>query len=182
MPSSSTGHHDVGISREQPSSTGQLLTFSSGCKLNMKVDSEIEMESGSTFNVESGAYFVLNSGAYFSNENITTPTKVSTAISADGLTYFSSGGNYYLKTRQGAMKTLLSLTTEVVNVIAGTSLAAGRYGTSKECCLGITNAKAGKGMGIGVQLFGVGASTWSVITPSSGALTSIASASSSLAT
>lgn len=57
MPSTSTGYHPRSIVRERPSSSGQLMSFSSGCKLNMKVDSEIEMESGSTMNVESGAVF-----------------------------------------------------------------------------------------------------------------------------
>jgi hypothetical protein len=55
MPSTSTGYGKQTIYREQFSSGGQLMGFSSGCKLNFKVDSELEMESGSTFNLESGA-------------------------------------------------------------------------------------------------------------------------------
>ena len=55
MASTSTGFNKSLINRLMPSSSGQMEEFSSGCKLNMKVNSEIEMESGSTLNMESGA-------------------------------------------------------------------------------------------------------------------------------
>lgn len=58
MASTSTGFNKSLVLRRMPSSSGQTEEFSSGCKLNMKVNSEIEMESGSTFNLESGS--VLN--------------------------------------------------------------------------------------------------------------------------
>ena len=163
--STSTGYHEKTITREPPTSSGQVMSWADGCKEDF----------------DSGAEVVFNIGSAFSNENIAEPQKLSTALPADGLSYFTTGGDYYLKARKGAQKTLVSFTTEIVSILAGTSLAAGRFGTSKECCLGISNVKLVKGMGAAVQLVGIGASTWVVMTHSSGMLATVQSASSSVA-
>lgn len=188
MASTSTGYAKSLISKEQPSSSGQVMTWSSGCTLNIQAGAvfkntgSVQIKSGSTMDVESGGYFTVASGGKSANENVSQPTKLSTALPDEGVSYITTGGNYYLKPRLGARKTIISLTTEIVSILAGTSLAACRFGTSKETCVGITNKKFSKGMGMSIELIGIGATTWLLLSPSSAALGGVASASSSLAT
>ena len=175
MASTSTGYHEPLITKERPSSSGQVMRFSSGCMLVLNNDAKVEMESGSTF--------VIESGGVLRNENAAEPTKKSTKLSAHGVSYFTTGGLYYLQPVKGARKTLINFSTEIVNIAAGTSADACRFGTSKESNLGINGALAPKPyMGISVDLYAVGNSTWFVLLQSSAAPASIASASSSLAT
>lgn len=77
MASTSTGYARSVISKEQPSSSGQVETFSSGCILNvdagavsrnrgqieLKSGAELELESGSTLNVETGGSVQIKGGA-----------------------------------------------------------------------------------------------------------------------
>ena len=83
MASTSTGLQPVGIARWMASSTGAFEEFSSGSKLNMKVNSEIEMESGSTFNMESGAVLNVRAGAAIkvaSSGAISVPVTMHTSL------------------------------------------------------------------------------------------------------
>ena len=95
MASTSTGFNKSLINRLMPSSSGQMEEFSSGCKLNMKVNSEIEMESGSTFNLESGSYMNLRSGAI---SNIAGKTQVTSGGELElesGSTLNVESGSYF---------------------------------------------------------------------------------------
>ena len=127
MPSTSTGYQPRMITRGQPSSSGQLETFSSGCKLNMKVDSEIEMESGSTMNVESGAVFNIagkqqvKSGGELELESGSTMN-----VESGGSLSVNSGG--ILKFAVTAQSTAVpSMPRDGISVLSSAVAAAAKY-------------------------------------------------------
>jgi len=98
MASTSTGYNKWGIWKEQFSTAGQVMRWSSGSKAYFSNDAEIEMESGSTMNVESGAAVRINNGAYFVNENVLTITAsgvYGTTVAPKGIIWLNptSSGN-----------------------------------------------------------------------------------------
>jgi len=127
MASTSTGYNKSVISREQPSSSGQVMSFTSGCILNVNAGAKanlsgkiemnsgstfdiesgakltaasgakVAMESGSTFDVESGGYLTVANGGYFADENLTTVT----ASGVYGTTVSARGTIYLNPTSSG---------------------------------------------------------------------------------
>ena len=163
MPSSSTGYPERMITKAQPTSSGQYQTFSSGCKLNMKVDSEIEMESGSTFNLESGAHLTIRSGGRFLDQNVTTSTGHTgvAAITNYGVTLCRATGVRTLDPVKGARKTLIFYGSTKAAYVRGSTRAKVKFGTSNTVLVITPTSKIDEeGLGYGVDLVGQSSIVW----------------------
>lgn len=183
MPSTSTGYGKQTIYKEQYSSGGQLMGFSSGCKLNMKIGSEIEMESGSTFNVEAGAYISLNTSGSVLYEKVikySTATHVVKgaikAIPPSGFAYISG---FSTKTnsnstalrmwlasppKAGIRKTILVRNTTRILEICASSSKVVEFGTSggKDYSLVMAPTTKSKDAGVMVNLVSISSKLWHV--------------------
>jgi hypothetical protein len=190
MPSSSTGYPERMITKAQPSSSGQYQTFSSGCKLNMKVDSEIEMESGSTFNLEAGAKMnvyggvVAQTSSYFripveSKTSNTTDQKLQayglsrlTAATSNPASTGKGGPKYTLRQPKGAgyIKTILLHDTTYTVAIRGSTDKTVEFHTSgKKYYSMLLVGKAGASTSLNsVDIVSLSSVLWALKSKSSG--------------
>jgi len=177
MASTSTGYNKSIITKEQPSSSGQVMSFTSGCILNIqngaiyrvKSGGEMEIESGSTINVESGGSLSVNSGAIF-KVGLTNQSSAVTAMPRDGISAMSTAvavaTNYLMAgpPKAGIRKTIITYST-LAATIRGASLAAsGIYfgSASTNHAIVITPTSLQQKVGVVVDLIGQSSLQWGV--------------------
>lgn len=81
MASTSTGYHSRTIVREQPTSSGQVQTFSSGCIQNFNASAELRVQSGGIIDLKSGSIM---------KSNVTNQTSANKSIPRDGISVIAS--------------------------------------------------------------------------------------------
>lgn len=173
MASTSTGYHKSTIVREQPSSSGQVMSFTSGCMLNIqggavqKIRSggEIEVKSGSTINVESGGSLSLNSGAIVKDAVVAQSSDV-VAMVRTGISVFSTAVakantiTISALPMAGIRKTIITYTTLVQTVRGASAVAtAPIFGTTASKTYSFTISPTSKQAKVGVFVELVGHST-----------------------
>ena len=111
----STGYIPKMISREQPSSTGEIMSFTTGCAA--------EFRSGSLLDHKSGSTELIRSGGVIRNQNIAKSTAILASI-AEGLTVISTTHVNTLPTPKLGMKReiLFTQSTKAMKVSSGSTL------------------------------------------------------------
>ncbi len=178
MASTSTGYARSIISRERPSSSGQVMSFTSGCILNIQGGAvqriasggEVEVKSGSTINVESGGSVNLASGAIMKNA-VVDQTSAALTMIRTGISVFSTVFataqkiNITALPMAGIRKTIVTYTTLALTIRGATAVAtAPIFGTTatKTYSLVITPTSKAAKVGLHVDLIGHSTKRWHV--------------------
>jgi len=176
MASTSTGYARSIISREQPSSSGQVMSFTSGCTLNVqggavqKIQSggEMELKSGSTVNVESGASININSGGLV-KDAVVAQSSGALSMTRTGISVFSTAVAAANKITISALpmagirKTIVTYTTLVQTVRGASAVAtAPIFGTTATKTYSLLIAPTSKQakMGAFIELIGHSTKRW----------------------
>ena len=153
----STGYPQYMFHREQPSSSGQQVTVTSGSLLEFESGSLLELESGSTMNVKSGGYISVESGGRIAvedggiialaggaqiRETVTAHTSLTKALTHTGIATITASTKDIAFTLEapgvaGLTKTIVPLTTKAQYINASTGItvtvgATGKYGFKVE--------------------------------------------------
>lgn len=167
MPSSSTGYHPATITKEQPTSSGQLMTWSSGCTANFKADSEIEMESGSTMNVESGAVIKVASGGRMYDQNVVTSTAAGSLTNAGISVLGATAAAVFTLAAPavGVRKRIVSNCTAAIKIKGSTGDTV-RFGSTLGGTVLVVAAPTSKNVtnnfGRHIELYGVATNLWGI--------------------
>lgn len=181
MATTSTGYHPGTIIFQQPTSSGQIGTVSSGCSLDFEVDALLDLKSGSTCNMsgvvnrksgskitnESGSSQINSSGAYVRNA-VAVHTSASTTIGyRGGHKRISStiANTFKIKrpTKAGQNFTISVIGTSQIQTFRGSTAKLAQFGSTAGArwSMVVAPTSISKKTGVRIDLVAMSTLSWS---------------------
>lgn len=150
MASTSTGYHKATIVREQPSSSGQVMSWTSGCILNIQSGAELRLKSGGIF-----------------KSAVTNQTSANKSIPRDGISVIEStiANTMTISAipQAGIVKKIVTYST-FAQTIRGASSVGVLFGATSDTYYDftVTNSSKTQDAGIHIELLGHSTNRWHV--------------------
>ena len=157
MGTTSTGYNPTMIVRQQPTSSGQIMTFSSGCVADFEADTLLDMKANSTMRLRSGAKI---------RRAVTAHTSATTSITAlDGHKTIGSTIANTFKLSQpnpGDELTISVVGTSFVQTFRGSTAKVTRFGSTalKKYSMVVAPTSKSKSQGVHVRLVALSSASW----------------------
>lgn len=174
MASTSTGYQPRMIVREQPSSSGQVMSVSSGCKISFNTDAVAEFNNSAVVDLKNTAYMHLentsyidmSTGTYIKDDNVYVASSAMKLPAVRyGLIFLESTKNatYTIQTRpyKGSRIELIANTT-FVHTVRGCTNKTVHFGATASTLYSIVLSPkaAADDLGVGVVLRGGSSNQW----------------------